>query len=111
MNDHRRVEWRNFPIEELGEIFPSTVKRIEACGSLFNRHLIRDPIGSRRIPIVVVNHLKAGFSADQELWTAPTSALVATGARCRRRPHPGGGCSTPSCGSSCGSSCGGGGGD
>ncbi|MFI0219385.1 glycine-rich domain-containing protein [Streptomyces lydicus] len=54
---------------------------------------------------------EAGFSADTELWTVPTSALVPTGARCRRRPHPGGGCSTPTCGSSCGSSCGGGGGD
>ncbi len=57
MNDHRRIEWRNFPIEELCEIFPLAVKHIEAGGSFFNRHPVRDPIGSRRIPIVVVNHL------------------------------------------------------
>ncbi|PBC84518.1 hypothetical protein SAMN05428945_0872 [Streptomyces sp. 2224.1] len=57
LNDHRRIEWRNFPIEELCEIFPLAVKRIEVGGSFFNRHLIRDPIRSRCIPVVVVNHL------------------------------------------------------
>lgn len=69
MNNHRRIEWRNFPIEELGEIFPSTVKRIEACGRFFNRALIRDPIGSRRVPVVVVNHLVHDLIAkDHDFW-------------------------------------------
>ncbi|SCK55034.1 hypothetical protein YWIDRAFT_08124 [Streptomyces sp. SceaMP-e96] len=69
MNDRRRVEWRNFPIEELCEIFPSMIKRIEACGSFFNCHLIRDPIGSRRVPVVVINHLVHDLIAkDHNLW-------------------------------------------
>ncbi|MFG2290548.1 glycine-rich domain-containing protein [Streptomyces sp. NPDC048595] len=58
---------------------------------------------------------EAGFSADKELWPTATSALAPAGAKCRRKPHPGGGCGTSSCGSSCGASCGsgcgGGGGD
>lgn len=69
MNNHRRIEWRNFPIEELGEIFPSTVKRIEAGGRFFNCALIRDPIGSRRVPILVVNHLVHDLIAkDHNFW-------------------------------------------
>lgn len=57
MHDHRMTEWYNFPIEEFDEIFPSTVKCIEACGTLFNHLSIRDPIGSHRVPVLVVGHL------------------------------------------------------
>ena len=57
MNDHRRVKWRNFPIEELRERFPAFVENVEPGGRFVDPHCpIGDPTRSRRVSVVIVNH-------------------------------------------------------